>query len=79
MQRQGVRAGVPDICLPISRGGYNLFWCELKRYGGCPSDLSAEQKEWLAFLSQSGAYAQWHKGWEAAWESLLWYLHLPAA
>jgi len=77
MRRGGVKKGVPDLCLPVPRGGYVAWWCELKRYGGVPSDLSDEQKKWLAFLTAEGAYADWHKGWEAAWASLLWYLSLP--
>ena len=77
MQRQGVRRGVPDLVLPIRRGPYAAWYGELKRYNGCPSDLSAEQKEWLDFLTRSGSFASWHKGWEAAWESLQWYLSLP--
>lgn len=77
MQRGGVRRGVPDLVLPIARGGYTSWWCELKRFGGVPSDLSDEQKEWLAFLKSEGACAEWHAGWEAAWTSLLWYLNLP--
>lgn len=77
MQRQGVKPGVPDLCLPVPRGGYTGWWGEMKRFGGVPSDLSDEQREWLAFLTAEGAYAQWHKGWEAAWDSLLWYLSLP--
>lgn len=79
MQRQGVRRGVPDLCLPLPRGQYTGWWCEMKRFSGVPSDLSDEQKEWLAFLSSEGAYAAWHAGWEAAWASLLWYLSLPPA
>ncbi len=82
MQRGGLRKGVPDLCLPIPRGNrstgiYSAWYGELKRFGGVPSDLSDEQKEWLAFLKSEGAYAEWHAGWEAAWASLLWYLNLP--
>ena len=77
MQRQGVKKGVPDLILPICRGGYAGWWGELKRFGGVPSDLSTDQQQWLGFLSGQGYYATWHKGWEAAWASLEWYLSLP--
>ena len=28
MQRQGCRAGVPDLCLPVPRGGYAAWYGE---------------------------------------------------
>ena len=68
----------PDLCPPVPRGPYAAWHGELKRFGGCPSDLSDDQVRWLDFLTRHGSYAQWHKGWEAAWESRLWYLSLPA-
>ena len=77
MRRQGVRPGVPDLILPVARGGYHGWYGEMKRFKGVPSDLSAEQKDWLVFLSAEGYFATWHKGWEAMWASLVWYLSLP--
>ncbi len=68
MKRQGVKRGVPDVCLPLARGGYCGWWGELKRYGDAPSDLSTEQKEWLALLSEQGYFAAWHKGWDHWWD-----------
>lgn len=32
LKRQGVRAGVPDLCLPVARGDYHGLYIELK-YG----------------------------------------------
>lgn len=37
----GVRAGVPDIFLPVARGGYHGLWIELKRRRG--GRVSGEQ------------------------------------
>lgn len=79
MRRQGVRRGVPDTFLPLPRGHYHGWYGELKRYGGTWSDVTTDQREWLAFLSEQGYHADWHKGWEAMWKSLLWYLNLPPA
>lgn len=31
LKQQGVRAGVPDMCLPVARGGFLSLWLELKR------------------------------------------------
>lgn len=28
---EGVKAGVPDLCLPVARGGYHGLYIELKR------------------------------------------------
>lgn len=30
LKRQGVKAGVPDICLPVARNGYHGLHIELK-------------------------------------------------
>ena len=30
LKRQGVKAGVPDICLPVARNGYHGLYIELK-------------------------------------------------
>ena len=32
--RQGLKRGVPDICLPVARGGYHALYIELKRRSG---------------------------------------------
>ncbi len=32
LKRQGVRAGVPDLCLPVAKGKYHGLYIELK-YG----------------------------------------------
>lgn len=31
---EGVKAGVPDICLPVARGGYHGMYIEMKRRKG---------------------------------------------
>ena len=31
LKREGVRAGVPDICLPVPSGAYHALYIELKR------------------------------------------------
>src|SRR5262245_46077094 len=30
LKAEGVKAGVPDICLPVARMGYYGFWIEMK-------------------------------------------------
>lgn len=34
LKRQGVKAGMPDICLPVARGAYHGLYIELKRQKG---------------------------------------------
>jgi hypothetical protein len=35
--KEGVRSGIPDLCLPIARRGFNACYIEMKRIGGRPS------------------------------------------
>ena len=49
LKKQGVRAGVPDICLPVARGGYHGLFIELK-FG--KNKTTAKQDEWLARLNE---------------------------
>ena len=47
----GVKRGIPDLCLPVPRGGYHSLWIELKIKGNYPSK---EQKAKIADLAQYG-------------------------
>jgi len=51
LKRQGVKAGVPDLCLPVPKGNYHGLYIEMKVGRNKPS---ANQKEWLAALSANG-------------------------
>ena len=52
LRAEGVKAGVPDLCLPVARGQYHGLYIELKRQrGGRTSD---HQSEWLDALSAQG-------------------------
>ena len=72
LQRTGVKSGVPDICLPVARGGYGALYIELKRVKG--GLLSANQKVWLDRLNQAGNRAVVCKGWDAARDTIMDYL-----
>ena len=52
LKRAGVKPGVPDIILPVARGGYNLLAIELKTSTG---NLSPEQKRYIAAIRESGS------------------------
>jgi len=72
LKAQGVKPGVPDLCLPVARGGYHGLYIELKRSGG--GRLSNDQREWLASLSDAGYLAVVAHGYEEAERVLAGYL-----
>lgn len=51
MKRQGVKAGVPDLCLPVARGQYHGLYIEMKYDKNKPTK---KQEEWLRDLSKQG-------------------------
>lgn len=61
---EGVKAGVPDICLPVARGGYHGLYIEMKRRRG--GRLSADQAEWIEALMREGYVAAVCRGWQEA-------------
>lgn len=71
LKRQGVKAGVPDICLPVARGGYFGLYIELKVGSNKPTKL---QNEWLCNLNKQGYLAVVCYGWQQAAEILAAYL-----
>lgn len=71
-KKQGVKAGIPDICLPCARGGRHGLFIELKKLTG--GKTSKEQKEWIAALQNAGYAVSVCHGWEDASELILDYL-----
>jgi len=49
---QGVRRGVPDICLPVARGEMHGLYIELKRRKS--GRTTAEQDDWIELLQAQG-------------------------
>lgn len=43
MKAEGLTAGVPDLCLPVARGGFAGLWIEMK---SPTNGLTDKQKEW---------------------------------
>lgn len=64
LKRMGLSPGVPDICLPVARGGYSALYIELKRTKG--GNLSDNQRAWLDRLNKWGCLAVRCDGWEMA-------------
>lgn len=73
LKRQGVKTGVPDICLPVARGGYFGLYIELKVGSNKPTKL---QNEWLCNLNKQGYLAVVCYGWREAAEMIETYLRL---
>lgn len=51
MKGAGVRAGVPDVCLPVPRGPFGALYLELK-HG--ENDVTRAQDAWLRRLHDAG-------------------------
>lgn len=51
LKRQGVRAGVPDLHLPVARKGYNSLYIEMK-VG--KNKCSENQNKWISRLLEQG-------------------------
>jgi hypothetical protein len=51
-RREGMRAGVPDVCLPVARRGFNALYIEMKRTQ--KGRIERHQSDWLLWLSEAG-------------------------
>lgn len=72
LKGQGVKAGVPDLCLPVARNGFHGLYIELKRTkGGRTTDC---QKQWLNALSSQGYCTAVCSGWAEASQLIIRYL-----
>lgn len=74
LKRQGVKAGVPDIHLPVPRGEYHGLYIELK---AGKNTTTAKQREWLEFLREQGHYTAICYNWQLAAELIERYLLHP--
>lgn len=73
LKQTGVKPGVPDLCLPVARDKFHGLYIEMKTEKG---RIRPEQTWWLEELSCQGCYATICRGWEAARDTLMWYLSL---
>lgn len=51
LKRQGVKSGVPDLCLPVPRGNYHGLYIEMKVGRNKPTE---NQQTWLYALNRNG-------------------------
>lgn len=72
LKGQGVKAGVPDLFLPVPRYGRHGLWIEMKTATGA---LSKAQKDWRAFLDAVGYRVEVCRSFDEARAVLLDYLN----
>lgn len=71
LRRAGAKKGIPDIVLPVARGGYHGLLIELKFGSNKPTK---EQAVWLDRLHDEGYMAVACWGWEDARDCVIEYL-----
>ena len=76
MKKEGAKPGVPDLCLPVARGGFHSLWVEMKFGKG---RLTKAQKWWCAKLRAEGHRVEVCRSWEAARDVLLDYLDVKSS
>ena len=72
MRAEGLKKGVPDICLPVARGGAHGLYIEMKRQAG--GRITPEQSRWMDDLHAQGYEVALCRGWEAASKIIMDYL-----
>ncbi len=70
---EGMRTGMPDLCLPISRGGYSALYIENKVGNG---KLTNEQIYRIALLGSLGNCVHVCYSADDAWEKIVEYLEM---
>jgi len=63
LKAEGVKRGVPDVCLPVARDGAHGLYIELKTERG---KTTPEQIGWIRALRRQGYAAEVCRGWESA-------------
>lgn len=67
----GLKAGVPDLCLPVARKGYHGLYIEVKAIDG---RIRPSQQEWIDNLNEQGYKAVVCYGADAAIEVIADYI-----
>lgn len=73
LKRQGLRKGVPDLCIPRAKGKYHGLYIEMKADGG---KLTPHQLKWLQLLQAEGYCAYCCIGADKAIELIKRYMNL---
>lgn len=78
LKAEGLKAGIPDMCLAIRRGTWPCLWIELKipaKDGKREGRVSDEQKMWLGHFKSQGMATMVCYGWEHAKDIIIQYLN----
>jgi hypothetical protein len=80
LQAEGVRPGVPDLCLPVARHGQHGLYIELKRRASRMGRgrVRPAQQWWHDRLRLEGYRVVVCEGWDAARDAIMEYLGLTA-
>lgn len=78
LKGQGVKAGVPDLVLPMARGGWFGLYIEFKAQPPFDAPVSASQDAYLQALHRQGYLAIVCRGSIDAMEAIRAYLLQPA-
>lgn len=70
MKRSGLKAGVPDLCVPVAKKGFHGLYIEMKHGKNKPTD---KQKAWIELLNKNGYLAEVCYGAKEAMKLLEWY------
>lgn len=74
LKAEGLKAGVPDLMLPVARQGYHGLFVEMKRAGG---EVRDTQVSWLDALGEQGYLATVCYGDQDAIDTITAYLGMP--
>lgn len=74
---EGLRAGVPDVCLPVPRGGYGALYIEMKRPKG--GRVTGNQKKWVERLRRAGNRVEVCRRFEDAGRVIMQYLGMKGS
>ena len=73
LKEEGVQPGVPDVFLPVPRGGFAGLWVEMKYGNNKPTE---HQVRWLDWLEGQGFKTVVCWGWQVAKAEIERYLAL---
>lgn len=74
LKSEGMKPGVPDICLPVPSAPFHGLFIEMKRKNG--GKVSSEQQDWIDNLQAQGYRALVCKGVDEAQRAIIEYLDL---
>lgn len=70
MKKRGLKPGVPDLCVPVSKRGFFGLFIEMKHGDNKPTE---HQKNWIQLLNDNGYCARVCVGAKEAMNLLNWY------